>query len=179
MRASQFSVVFVSSIALAAACGGGQPDPVAPELPPEPAPTADMGPEPAPEPDPEPEVAPEPAKPTWATMAHDQKVEHMKSVVMPKMSALFQEFDAKKYKEFGCPTCHGPGAKEGKFEMPNKKLPKLSSKDNFAKHMKEHKKVTEFMMQKVVSEMASTIEMEPYNPETQKGFGCGGCHEME
>ena len=45
--------------------------------------------------------------------------------------------------------------------------------------MKKHKKITEFMMQKVVPEMAGTIEMEPYNPETQKGFGCGGCHVME
>lgn len=177
MRAIQLSIAFVSTLALAAACGGGQPEPIAPEPPPEPAPTADMAPEPAPEPEPEPE--PEPAKPTWATMSHEQQVEHMKMVVTPKMAAVFQEFDAKKYKEFGCPTCHGPGAKEGKFDMPNKKLPKLNAKDNFAKHMKKHKKVTEFMMQKVVPEMAGTLEMEPYNPETQKGFGCGGCHEME
>ncbi len=178
MRAFHLSIVVASTFALAAACGGGQPEPVAPEPTPEPAPM----PEPAPEPEaaPESEAAPEPAAPPkWAEMNHEQKVEHMKSVVMPKMTAVFQEFDGKKYKEFGCPTCHGEGAKEGKFEMPNKKLPKLSSKNSFAKHMKKGRKVTEFMMQKVTPEMAGTLGTEPFNPETKKGFGCGGCHVME
>ncbi|MEZ4222953.1 MAG: hypothetical protein R3B13_18565 [Polyangiaceae bacterium] len=182
MRVRSLVITLVSSCALAIACGGGQPEPVSPEPPAEPVATAEPPAEPPAEPA-EPPAEPaepaEPAAPTWATMNHDQKVEHMKSVVMPKMSALFKEFDGKKYKDFGCKTCHGEGAKEGKFDMPNPKLPKLSAKDGFAKHMKKNKKVTEWMMKTVVPEMAGTIGEEPYNPETQKGFGCGECHMME
>ena len=100
----------------------------------------------------------------------------MKTVVMPKMAPLFKEFDGKKFAELTCASCHGPGAKEGKFEMPNAKLGKLDPTNSFAKHMKKQEKITKFMMEKVSGEMAAALGVPAWNPETKEGFGCGGCH---
>jgi len=122
--------------------------------------------------------APPPAAPAWKDMTTDQKKDVMKNVVVPKMTALFQEHDAKKFKDVGCGTCHGPGAKEGKFDMPNAKLPKLDPKDGFAKHKKKDAKMVAFMMEKVVPGMVEALKVQPFNPETKEGFGCGNCHVM-
>lgn len=167
----------------ATACGGSQP---AAELPPPepppvaPPPAAAAAPEPAPPPA---EAAPSPegAAPAtltidWAGMTRVQKLEHMKTVVMPKMKEVFVAFDAKEFGNMKCPTCHGDGAKNQTFKMPNAKLPKLSYTDGFKKHMDAHPEDTRFMMEKVVPEMAALLGMQPYDPKTQKGLGCAACH---
>src|SRR5689334_14579055 len=93
------------------ACGGGNEKP--PENPtPTPTPTASASATPT-------------AEVAWKDMTHEQKLGVMKNKVMPKMSEDFQAFDAKKYGDFGCKTCHGDGAKDGSFKMPNPALPKL------------------------------------------------------
>lgn len=176
-------VAMAGAFSLATACGGATP---APETGAAPEPSATATEEPKPEeakpeekkPEeakPE-EKAPEAAKPAWKDMKKEERVELMKTVVVPKMGALFKEFDEKKYAEVKCTLCHGPGAKEGKFDMPNPKLPKLDPANGFAKHKKKTAKMLEFMMQKVVKEMAGALGEEPFNPETKQGFGCGGCH---
>lgn len=173
--------VIVLSLAFPLGCGSAPPPPDAPETPeaPESA-TSDMEAEPpdAVEPAPEtPEEAPPPAK--WSDMNMEQKKAHMMKVVMPTMGKVFKDFDEKKYGEFSCVTCHGPEAKDGKFEMPSPALPKLPAKGDFKALSKKHPKVMEFMSKQVVPEMAKTIDMEPYNPETQTGFGCYGCHQSK
>ncbi|MCC6901852.1 MAG: hypothetical protein IT377_22975 [Polyangiaceae bacterium] len=184
MRANlgSFVVMVGAVLGAAVACGGSTPPPEAGGT--EPVATT-QGEAPKPEeakPEekkPEEKKPEEAAKPAWKDMSHDQKVELMKTVVMPKMGEVFKAFDAKKYAEITCATCHGAGAKEGKFQMPNAKLPKLDSKDGFAKHMKKNEKVTKFMMEKVTGEMAAALGVPAFNPETKQGFGCGGCHLME
>lgn len=109
-------------------------------------------------------------------MSHDQKLEHMKTVVMPKSKELFAAFDAKEFGNMKCPTCHGDGAKNQTFKMPNPKLPKLSYTDHFKKHMDKKPEETKFMMEKVVPEVAAMLGMQPFDPKTQKGFGCANCH---
>ena len=125
---------------------------------------------------PPPEAAPPPVE--WDKLNRDQRMELMKTKVMPRMKELFSEFDAKKYGDMKCPTCHGDGAKNQTFKMPNPKLPKLSYTDGFKKHKDKTPEMTKFMMEKVVPEMAKLIGEEVYNPQTQKGFGCGECHQM-
>lgn len=112
-------------------------------------------------------------------MNREQKIEHMKKVVMPKLGAVFKEFNAKEFAEFNCATCHGAGAKSGKFTMPNPDLPKLNVDGMFKKHMDKKPAVTKFMMEKVTPEMVATLGVAPYDPKTHQGFGCFGCHEAE
>ena len=115
----------------------------------------------------------------WHAMSHEQKMNHMKKVVMPKMSALFQGFNAAEFKDMNCGTCHGPGVKQGKFDMPTASIPKLNPADHFAKHQGKTAEMTRFMMTKVVPEMAALQGEAPFDPATQKGFGCFECHMME
>ncbi len=115
----------------------------------------------------------------WHTMSREQRMTHMKKVVMPKMSALFQSYSAEEFKDMNCGTCHGPGAKQGNFEMPTASLPKLNPADHFAKHQGKTAEMTKFMMEKVVPQMAAIQGEAPFDPATQKGFGCFECHMME
>jgi hypothetical protein len=103
----------------------------------------------------------------------------MKSDVMPKMGTLFHEFDAKRYDETKCVLCHGSGAKDGSFTMPNPELPKLDlTPAGFKKLLAKKPKVMEFMMKKVEPQMAGLIGEPPFDPKTKQGFGCTGCHTV-
>ncbi|MFW6053864.1 MAG: hypothetical protein ACOC9J_03540 [Persicimonas sp.] len=59
--------------------------------------------------------------------------------------------------------------------MPSPSLPKI---EDFEKLEAEQPEMMEFMKTEVVPEMATMLGQEPYDPETQTGFGCGGCHQM-
>jgi hypothetical protein len=172
----RFAPLF-ASVALLAACGGAPP----PEPPPSPMiPPPPSGDEAAADPmmdDDEQEEAPAAsapaASPKWGGMSHDQKREHMKVAVMPKMSAEFKAFDADEFGQMSCATCHGKSATEGKFHMPTTSLPKLSPD---GKWDKLDQKAVAFMKTKVVPEMAVLLDTKPYDPATKQGFNCFGCH---
>lgn len=117
-----------------------------------------------------------PAAKSWDAMNHAERLETMKTVVLPKMQADFQGFDAKKYDKFSCTSCHGERIKQGNFTMPNPDLPHLSYTDGFKKHMTAKPEITKFMMQKVEIDMAAAIGEKPFDPQTKTGFGCMGCH---
>jgi hypothetical protein len=112
-------------------------------------------------------------------MTTAQKKEVMKTLVLPQMKAAFQELDPKDFAAMSCMTCHGESVKQGKFTMPNPKLPRLDPAGGFARHKKEDPKITKFMMEHVSPEMAKLLGVEPYNPVTHEGFGCSNCHTME
>src|SRR2546430_2593695 len=61
----------------------------------------------------------------WEKMDHSERMAYMKKHVNPTMRAEFQNFDAKRYAKFGCKTCHGKGAEDDSYKMPNPDLPKL------------------------------------------------------
>jgi hypothetical protein len=103
---------------------------------------------------------------------HDQRIAFMKQKVVPTMKPLFQNHDPKRFAEFGCKTCHGKQAKEGKFDMPNPELPKLT----FADMSKFKKEDLEWMGKEIMPTMAKTLGQEPYSEQNPKGFGCLECH---
>lgn len=167
---------------IAAACGGSKGAPEAPSAAPSQdapsttaqgeAPAANAG-EASPA-----EASSAPTK-RFAELTQDEKLKYMKEVIVPSMRTVFQEYDSNAFAQFGCVTCHGPGAKQGQFRMPTSALPKLNANDGFAVHQQKSPEMLNFMMQKVVPEMAKLLGEPVYDPATHQGFGCGGCHEFE
>jgi hypothetical protein len=101
----------------------------------------------------------------------------MKTAVMPKMGSLFHDFDPQKYADAKCGLCHGAGAKDGSFKMPNPDLPKLpATPDGFKKLAQSKPKVMEFMSKSVKPTMASLLGEPELDMKTGKGFGCFECH---
>ena len=107
-------------------------------------------------------------------MTNEQKGAFMKKHVTPKMGEVFKSMSADRYADFGCVTCHGP-----EWKTPTAFLPKLTMKDGKFTAMADKPKVVEFMMQKVTPEMAKIFGKPAYDPKTNEGFGCGGCHTIE
>lgn len=115
----------------------------------------------------------------FEAMDHDQRKAFMKEVVMPEMKTLFVEFDPK-YESFNCATCHGEGAADGSFEMPNAGLPVLPGDEaGWGKLAQDEPAWLEFMASKVKPAMAKLLKVTEFDPATNTGeFGCHGCHTM-
>ena len=159
-------------LSLSASCGGGgqQTPPV--ENPTAAVPSASTAPSVTPPPTQE--------KVAWKDMSKDQRKQFMKDNVMPKMAEEFQAFDGKKYAEFSCKTCHGEGAKDGSFKMPNPNLPKLPMDHNAMMELAKKKAdAAKFMATKVKPDMANLLGEDPWDEQHPTGFGCGACHEMQ
>ena len=100
----------------------------------------------------------------------------MKSTVIGAEKTLFSGFDAK-YASMNCKTCHGAGAADGSFKMPNPDLPKLDATPAGFKKLQASKgKIFDFMMKQVEPQTAQLLGEQPYDPKTNSGFGCFNCH---
>ncbi|HEY6464299.1 MAG TPA: hypothetical protein VIY73_29225 [Polyangiaceae bacterium] len=183
--------VLLAPLALAAACGGSEPAATEPTNPPPSAAPTETAPPPSAAPSasaaptasaaPSAEAAPtQPGPGDWDKWTHDQKLAWMKAGVMPKMGALFASYDAKKYADAKCVLCHGNGAKDGSFKMPNPDLPKLpKTPADFKKLAAKHPKIFAFMKDQVEPQMASLLGEQPFDPATKAGFSCMGCHTQK
>ncbi|HYQ45748.1 MAG TPA: hypothetical protein VER11_27435 [Polyangiaceae bacterium] len=176
-RASFLATLFLT----VTACGGAPTEPVAP--PPPPAPSAAPAEASAPEaeaPKPADTAAANEAPPAaphdvWKEgMTKDEQVAFMKKNVVPEMGPVFKAYDAKRYAEFGCKTCHGP-----KFKDPKEFLPKLTIKDGKLDIPADDAAIAKFMGEQVVPHMAAALGLKPFDMATHTGFGCGGCHTMK
>ena len=117
-----------------------------------------------------------PEKP-WKKMKKAERKEYMKKNVLPKMTSMFAEVNPTKYDDMKCITCHGAGAKNGSFKMPNPKLPKLpGDEEGWTKLKAKSPEMLEFMRKKVVPTMAAFLGEQPRGPGNPKGFGCDDCH---
>jgi hypothetical protein len=141
------------------ACGGSQPAATTPA---------------------EPGAAPAAAEPsggpdTWSdSMSTKDKAAFMKAKVMPAMSKVFKDYDAKEYADFSCKTCHGATMKP----KPVDALPELHLVGGKLAEFEKKPEISKFMHEKVVPAMAELFGKPPYDPATNSGFGCGGCHKV-
>ncbi|HTQ42200.1 MAG TPA: hypothetical protein VMI75_05525 [Polyangiaceae bacterium] len=185
----------LAAFALVAACGGGgeatpppaTPAPSATEAPsaaPSAAATETAAPAASAAPSasaaPATAAPPAPGPGDWDKWSHEQKLAWMKAAVMPKMKDLFSSFDSAKYGDMKCKTCHGHGAEDGSFKMPNPDLPKLpKTPDGFKKLAKDKGKIMQFMKEQVLPTMAGLVGEQPYDPKANSGFGCMECHTQK
>jgi opacity protein-like surface antigen len=122
------------------------------------------------------------AKIDWEHMSTADKKKYMKSTVLPEMKKAFQAFDAKTYKKFTCATCHGDGATDGKFKMPNPKLPTLpapGNRDAFMALQAKKPEAVKFMGTVVKPKVAALLGLAEWSPQNTSGFGCFQCHTSE
>src|SRR5262249_40371833 len=111
----------------------------------------------------------------YEEMNFEERRAFMTDVVLPPMTETLVAFDPK-FKGMGCTTCHGSGAENGSFAMPNPELPVLpASEAAFYEYLKdpEHARWGQFMMDKVWPQMADLLEVAKYDPKTKAdGFSC-------
>lgn len=113
----------------------------------------------------------------WADLDAAARGAYMASDVLPRMTTVFQEFDATKYPSLTCDTCHVGSTTNG-FTMPNPDLPKLPM--DLGPVFTSSPAVANFMAMQVVPEMAALLELEPFDPATGTGdISCFTCHTME
>ena len=115
----------------------------------------------------------------WEHMSFDERKKLMKVAVLPQLKEAFQAYDTKRYKKFSCATCHGDGATDGKFKMPNAGLPKLPTPGDEAgmKALQQKKpEAMKFMHDVVMPKTAGLIGLALWSPQNMKGFGCYSCH---
>jgi hypothetical protein len=127
-----------------------------------------------------PDVEPEPT--AYEDMNFDQRFAFMSDVVLPQMTEVFVAFDPK-FEGMGCATCHGDGATDGSFVMPSPQIPALpATEEAFYEYVKdpEHARWSQFMLDQVWPQMASLLEVAPFDPASNPdGFSCSNCHTAE
>jgi len=126
-----------------------------------------------------------PPQVAWKTMSYEQKRLYMKSAVMPAMKPVFQTFDAKKFQNFKCATCHGEDGASRKYKMPSNDIhPLPNSKEGFEAKLKAEPtwpRWTEFMSQKVEPAMGKLLDIPVFNPNkpVEGTLSCAACHKLE
>jgi mono/diheme cytochrome c family protein len=94
------------------------------------------------------------------------------------MKEAFVAFDAEEFGEMNCKTCHGAGAEDGSFEMPNPELDKLDFDEDGSSSTRSTRRSPSGWARWSTPKMAELLGMPVYDPATHKGFGCLGCHTM-
>jgi len=125
---------------------------------------------------------PLPAGLKWVDMNLDQRHQFMEETVLPETKKLFVAFDPL-YEKMDCKTCHGPGAEDGTYEMPNpKNRPLPDSPESFMALLEKDAraaKYTPFMAQTLEPKMGELLQVKLFDPKTKEpGFSCSSCHYL-
>lgn len=112
----------------------------------------------------------------WDELSVGDKTTYMIEVVEPKMRAAFEEHDAERFADFGCATCHGAGADDGTYAMPNPALPHLREKGFYKEHRKATPEITKFMWNGVDKPMGELLGKTVGHTGE---FDCRSCHVIE
>ena len=106
---------------------------------------------------------------SYQDMTFEQRQRYMMETVLPTMKAEFEALSPA-YATMDCSTCHGDGASDGTFSMPNGGLAELDPMDW------PTDPPVDFMTNTVVPKMAELLDEQPFDPVSGEGFGCYGCH---
>ncbi len=108
----------------------------------------------------------------YTAMGHTEKKEYMRDVLTPRFGQMFMAFDAKRFPQMKCVTCHGNGARTSEFKMPDEKLPKLPKSDAGMKKLEvKIPAMVKFMRDSVAPLTAQMLGMKEYK--------CEGCHMLK
>lgn len=121
----------------------------------------------------------------WSAMTGAERAQYMQDVVMPRMRAVFAEFDPHRYPKMGCVPCHSTDKARG-WKMPNPDLlvaescisgtsDRLYGSEAAAQAMT---RMTDFMRHRVQPEMSALLGGH-YDPDHDGFQPCFGCHTME
>nr|HEX4313642.1 hypothetical protein [Kofleriaceae bacterium] len=113
----------------------------------------------------------------WTTWSHDQKLAYMEHTVLPAEREVFARFEPVRFASMTCETCHGQGARDGSYKMPNPDLPHLvGGKGGFEELYAKQPETLRFMQKVVVPETAKLLGYPPFDMEKHVGFSCYQCH---
>ncbi len=93
----------------------------------------------------------------WDALSFGDKMTYMTDVVSPEMKRRFQAFDAERFADFSCATCHGSGVDDGTYAMPNPDLPHLREKGFYKEHRKTDPEIVKFMWNGVEKPVAQML----------------------
>jgi len=118
----------------------------------------------------------------WKDMDKKERAAFMKKVVLPKAKELFATIDPKM--DTTCKTCHGKGAEDRTYKMPNPDIKPLpASEDAFMAWIKKNPdeaKWSKFMGETFSPAMAQLLGKQDFDPKTKTGdFGCTACHTLQ
>jgi hypothetical protein len=122
----------------------------------------------------------EPAPPDrpWAELSHDERRAHMVRHVQPVMAELFAGYDAERFADVSCETCHGADAVERAFAMPNPSILALYPTGSIGQYqmVERYPNGVHFMFTEVVPAMRTMLGAAEYDAATHTGFSCFACH---
>ena len=102
-------------------------------------------------------------------MNTEQRIEFMKTTVLPRAKTLFVAFDPK-FESMTCETCHGDGAKDGTWQLPNPKIHALpNTEELFTAWMQkspDEARWAKFMATQLEPEVAKMVGKTPFMKAT-------------
>jgi hypothetical protein len=98
----------------------------------------------------------------FAELDHDQRIELMKTHVIPTITPVFQRHEPKKFAVVDCKTCHA----EADWKMPNTELPQLDVSDLGEFDPRD----VEWMKNEIVPTMRGILR--------DPALRCGRCHPL-
>jgi hypothetical protein len=118
----------------------------------------------------------------WKDMDKKERGSFMKKVVLPKSKELFATIDPKMTTT--CKTCHGKGAEDHSFKMPNPDIKPLPSSEqafmDWIQKNPDEAKWAKFMSEQFEPAVAQMLGKHSFDPKTKSGdFGCTACHTLQ
>ncbi len=113
---------------------------------------------------------------TWDEMNIDQRITHMKNVVLPRASELFHTWQPERFNNVSCNLCHDIDTKPDNFHMPTGRLPRLSGDWTLGPEREKYPETTRLKLDRLVPLMSDALGKKSFSIITRRGFGCYSCH---